>query len=146
MFYNVLERSRIFQNVLECSKMFQKILGVLEHICMFQNVLEYSIMLNGIKCFRIFQGAQPPSLYHNWLSFPSVWRGGGGRIYVIKFSRTVSIVHVMLNQGPEGQRPDYLQAVKAARPELQVNVKLVFGQQSKMFQNFLEHSILFMLN
>ena len=52
----------------------------------------------------------------------------GGRIYVIKFSRTVSIVHVMLNQGPEGQRLDYLQAVKAARPELQVNVKEVFCQ------------------
>ena len=52
----------------------------------------------------------------------------------------------MLNEGSEGQRPDYLQAVKAARPELQVNVKIVFCQQSKMFQNFLEHSILFMLN
>ena len=44
----------------------------------------------------------------------------------LEFSRTVSIVHVMLNQGPEGQRPGYLQAVKAARPELQVNVKVVF--------------------
>ena len=54
--------------------------------------------------------------------------GKGGRMYVIEFSRTVSIVHVMLNQGPEGQRPDYLQAVMAARPELQVNLKVVFCQ------------------
>ena len=53
--------------------------------------------------------------------------GGGVRIYIIEFSRTVSIVHVMLNEGPEGQRPDYLQAVKAAKPELQVNVKAVFA-------------------
>ena len=52
--------------------------------------------------------------------------GEGGRMYVIEFSRTVSIVHVMLNEGPEGQRPDYLQAVKDARPELQVIVKAVF--------------------
>ena len=29
----------------------------------------------------------------------------------------------MLNQESEGQRPNYLQVVKAARPELQVNVK-----------------------
>ena len=50
----------------------------------------------------------------------------GVGIYVIEFSRTVSIVRVMLNQGQEGQRPDYLQAVKAAGPELQVNVKVVF--------------------
>ena len=52
----------------------------------------------------------------------------GGRIYVIEFSRTVTIVHGLLNEGWEGQRPDYLQAVKATRPELQVNVKAVFLQ------------------
>ena len=40
----------------------------------------------------------------------------------MEFSRTVSIVFVKLNEGPEGQLPDYLQAVKAARQELQVNV------------------------
>ena len=42
----------------------------------------------------------------------------GVGIYDIEFSRTVSIVRVMLNEGPEGQWPNYLQAVKAARPEL----------------------------
>ena len=65
--------------------------------------------------------------FKNWLSFTSVF-GGKGRIYVIKFSRTVSIVHVMLNQGLEGQLPVYLQAVKAAMPKLPVNVKVVFCQ------------------
>ena len=47
--------------------------------------------------------------------------GGGGRLYCIEISKTISLVHEMLNQGPEGQGPNYLQAVKAARPELQVN-------------------------
>ena len=40
--------------------------------------------------------------------------GGGGRLYCIEFSKTISFVHDMLNQGLEGHRPDYLQAVKAA--------------------------------
>ena len=44
---------------------------------------------------------------------------GGLRIYVIAFSRTVSIVRVMLNEGPEGQQPNYLRAIEAARPEFQ---------------------------
>ena len=78
------------------------------------NVLEFSIK------------TQPPLGYYSL-------QLEGGRIYVIEFSRIVSIVHVMLNKGPEGQRPHYLQAVKATRPELQINVKAVFCQKSKMF-------------
>ena len=55
---------------------------------------------------------QPSPPFKKMVIFHLSW--GGGRLYCIEISKTISLVHEMLNQGLEGHRPDCLQAVKAA--------------------------------
>ena len=56
---------------------------------------------------------RPSPPFQKLVIFHLSGEGGGVRLYCIEFSKTISSVHDMLNQGLEGHRPDYLQAVKA---------------------------------
>ena len=80
-FQNAAECFKVVQNVLKNSKMFQNVLESLKWSYMFYNFLEEPI---------------PP--FEKLVIIHFSGEGGGGRIYVIEFSRTFSIVHVVLNQ------------------------------------------------